>query len=126
MRHGTVYEYTKGCHCSACRAAKAESNRTQRAKARAENRPSYQRELAANRDRKEGYRGTCKNCGGPTSWAGGHGQPELCITCSREQRAAQHGTTSKYNSGCHCDLCAEANRKRSRDYYATRKAKAAS
>ena len=39
----------------------------------------------------------------------------LCMTCHGKESnthrpSAQHGTRSKYNGGCRCDACKEANR----------------
>jgi hypothetical protein len=83
-KHGTAYGYDdKGCRCSACRTAKMQKRRMERAKARAENRPSYRRELAASRALKERYRGTCKLCGAPTTGCNGKdAAPDICVHCS--------------------------------------------
>ena len=125
MNHGTVYSYENGCHCELCREAKREKRRRQYREARAEGRASYRNELASSRARKEHHRGTCEDCGGPTSWAGGAGKPKtspLCVSCSRKRKEAQHGTPSKYSHGCHCEACTAAHRERMRAYRAARRA----
>jgi hypothetical protein len=50
---------------------------------------AYERELAANRARKELYRGACVDCGAPTTGCNGPGKaPERCHLCSRKMRRA--------------------------------------
>lgn len=79
-RHGTTYGYDKGCRCDECRVSKMARRRRARALARAANRPSYQRELAAGRALKERYRGSCTVCGKPTTGSDGPGSaPTLCV-----------------------------------------------
>ncbi len=88
-RHGTRYGYDKGCRCYYCTEAKLKHRRDQRAKARAENRPSYQRELAYGRALKETYRAAragsavapTTGCDGPTKVR------ELCKHCAPAQNA---------------------------------------
>lgn len=83
LRHGTAYHYDLGCRCNECGDAKRAKRRAARDKARAENRPSYQRELAASRALKENYRGTCENCGAATTGCNGpNSAPTLCLRCS--------------------------------------------
>jgi predicted transcriptional regulator len=63
------------------------------------------------RDRKRAYGAICQDCGAATY--GGDGRfaaPRLCLKCTKIRKAAQHGTRSKYNTGCRCEPCAEANR----------------
>lgn len=83
-RHGTRYAYErKRCRCAACREAKRVDGRRKRDRRRAENRPSYQRELAASRAVKETYRGTCKLCGAATTGCDGPGLArEICAACA--------------------------------------------
>jgi hypothetical protein len=83
VRHGTAYCYDNGCRRPECRDAKRAKRRAARDRSRAANTPAYQRELAASRALKERYRGTCENCGGPTSGADGKGTAaKLCCHCA--------------------------------------------
>lgn len=113
-RHGTVYHYDLGCRCDLCREAKRVLRKKQRDRARAEHRPSYLRELARSRALKERYRGTCQDCGAPTSWSDSKRPIQRCVACDRASKAAQHGTRSKYQAGCRCDDCRRANRESQR------------
>ncbi len=67
------------------------------------------------RARHERHRGTCADCGGPTSWPGGdNGPPTRCQACYRARRAAtakraEHGTRSRYEAGCKCEACKAAH-----------------
>lgn len=116
MNHGTAYRYNLGCRCDACRAASTAKRRRARAKARALRSPAYLRELAAARALKERYRGTCQDCGAPTSWSDSKRPIKRCDPCHRKSVAAQHGTPSKYNAGCRCADCRSAHRDRMRTY----------
>jgi hypothetical protein len=99
MKHGTAYRYDLGCRCADCSAAKLAKRRAARARARAENRPSYQRELAASRARKARYRGTCAECGVATTGAGGpDSAPHLCHRCSVRAVGARLRGTGWLNS----------------------------
>lgn len=93
-RAGSKHFYDKGCRCDECRSAKLNYNRGQRARERAENRPSYVNELASARARKELYRGECRECGAPTTGCDGPGSARaLCIGCSnRVKGLAKRGT----------------------------------
>jgi hypothetical protein len=63
------------------------------------------------RTRKQSYRGVCEACGGRTDGSNGRAKaPRLCLACTDAARAAVCGTRSKYNAGCSCDACREANR----------------
>ena len=44
----------------------------------------------------------------------------LCRTCHRKKHQAPHGMPRRYNSGCRCELCREANRKKIEAYRARR------
>lgn len=83
MRHGTRYCYEHGCRRPECRRAALAYRRGQRALAKAEGRESYFRELAGARERKERYRGRCRECGAATSGCNGAAAaPELCRPCA--------------------------------------------
>jgi hypothetical protein len=121
MKHGTTYGYEKGCRCTHCTEAKRIAHQASRQRLRAANAPSYQRELATARAYKETTRGTCKDCGNPTSWSDSKRPIKRCDPCYRQHTAAQHGTYSKYTAGCRCDPCRTANTERMRQYRAARR-----
>ena len=79
INHGTRWGYNKrGCRCAECSAAQSAYMKGYRARKPA----AYQRELAANRKRKESYRGVCERCGSPT-WGDGPGRSRrLCASCN--------------------------------------------
>jgi hypothetical protein len=86
LRHGTAYHYNLGCRCERCREAARVKRRQIRDRARAENRPSYQHELAVSRRLKERYRGTCIECGAPTTGCDGPSSARaLCLVCSNRR-----------------------------------------
>lgn len=62
------------------------------------------------RERAARYRGTCEDCGGPTSNGNNTKAPKVCDACYRTRHAAKHGTRSKYQAGCSCEDCRRANR----------------
>jgi uncharacterized protein (DUF1330 family) len=74
------------------------------------------------------YGGTCEVCGGPTNGFNGRAKaPKRCIACYHAQRAAQHGTVSKYTGnkykpGCRCDECRAAMAKYHREWAARKQA----
>lgn len=90
-RHGTAYGYDqKGCRCEKCRAAKLLARREARQRARSLRTPAYLRELESTRLRKMSYRGTCVDCGGPTSGCNGPTiTPERCQSCRNIYQATE-------------------------------------
>jgi len=83
VHHGTAYRYKQGCRCGECREAQRIARRKTRDRARAENRPSYQRELATGRAVKERYRGVCQGCGASTTGCDGPSSArQFCYRCS--------------------------------------------
>lgn len=86
IQHGTYNEYGNyGCRCDACKRANAE----------------YQAQLYKTDH--------CSNCEA-TIWHRGNAPVTgLCQTCLGEsRRTAEHGTESRYASGCRCAPCREA------------------
>lgn len=66
---------------------------------------------AKDRARKASYGRPCEQCGKQTDGSNGREKaPKLCLACTDAARAAVCGTVSKYQSGCACDACREANR----------------
>lgn len=60
-----------------------EGHRAYRQRIKVEKPEVYERELAQARARKDGYRGTCKNCGASTDGSQGPGKaPVYCAHCS--------------------------------------------
>jgi 5-methylcytosine-specific restriction endonuclease McrA len=43
----------------------------------------------------------------------------LCKNCHKEKTATHHGRRRKYQNGCRCQFCIEANRIYMRNYYLT-------
>lgn len=79
--------------------------------------PAYVRDLVNDptgeklAQRRRTNSGVCVDCGGPTNGNGGRANaPKRCDSCSRERVRADHGTRSRYLSGCSCDACRAANR----------------
>lgn len=80
-------------------------------------------------ERHERARGTCADCGGPTSWPGEDGAPKRCWPCERvrlgAEAAERHpcGTAPAYARGCRCARCRRAHADRmgayQRERYAT-------
>jgi hypothetical protein len=68
---------------------------------------AYSESLVRSREAKRRRRQPCRQCESLVSYDRPGG---LCRACYEETIAAQHGTRSKYNGGCRCDDCREANR----------------
>jgi hypothetical protein len=59
--------------------------------------------------------GDCEDCGAPITYDTKSYAPFVrCPSCDRKRKEAKHGTRSRYNLGCSCDACREANRAESR------------
>lgn len=72
------------------------------------------------RERHKRYGGTCERCGARTTGCNGRAKaPKLCAECTRQSKRAEHGTRTRYLSGCSCDDC----RRASREYQRTLKGK---
>lgn len=72
-------------------------------------------DLSKQRKRRERYAGTCEKCGGATDGSAGFAKaPKICAACYVEENRAEHGTISRYQSGCGCDECRAANAARMR------------
>jgi hypothetical protein len=94
---GSAYRYDQGCRCGQCREAKRVKRKRARDRSRDLNTASYQRELATSRALKERYRGTCRECGKPTTGSDGpQSGRELCVRCSNTAIGA-----SRRGSGAH-------------------------
>lgn len=67
-------------------------------------------------ERRKRYAGVCERCGAATSGHDGIGKASrICAACYAETMPrAQHGTRSKYNTGCRCDECRRALREHMR------------
>lgn len=83
-RHGFKYGYDQGCRCDACREATRAKRKHWRDRARVDNSPAYQRELAASRVLKKRYGGHCQRCGAPTSHGNSRnpGPSQHCQSCA--------------------------------------------
>lgn len=94
LRHGTAYCYKHGCRRPECREAARVARKAIRDRSRAANSPGYQRELAASRALKEGYRGVCENCGAATTGCDGPGTArklcKLCAPAANARRTPEH------------------------------------
>lgn len=61
--------------------------------------------------RRHANQGVCRDCGGPTSGNNGRRHaPKLCRVCYDARRTPEHGTLSRYHTGCSCDACRAAQR----------------
>jgi hypothetical protein len=68
----------------------------------------YTRTLAGSADAKWRRKQPCvRGCGRLTSYDSVTG---VCMDCTNTDRAAKHGTRSRYNAGCRCDECRGAKR----------------
>lgn len=55
--------------------------------------------------------GECEDCGVPIVYdSASYDPPRRCRPCDRASKEAQHGSCSKYSTGCRCDDCTRANR----------------